>query len=199
MFDDLPPVDGHVTIRIEQPRLQVRQKLMEALARERIILELWGPLVPNEFDFGATTRDLWELWCAEVGELRAPPPRPTPRNYQETADALDLFQRAVDALPDSTPPTPPLAPRLTLDRDTLTVTLDGESYTLEDPTTFLLYAAVVEAEQPPITADTIRGKVKGLNGSKAVVKRIASLPDSLRQIIKSAPGRGYWFQLPPLS
>jgi hypothetical protein len=75
------------------------------------------------------TRDLWEMWRAEVGERRAPPERPTPKNYQDAADALDLFQRAVDALPDSTPPaastaTPPAPPLPSLtddDRYILTV------------------------------------------------------------------------------
>jgi hypothetical protein len=107
MSDDLPPVDGHIaaTVESEQSRpSQVRQKLMEALARERLILEQWRHQAPSVFDFGAATRDLWELWRAEVGELRAPPPRPTPRNYQDAADAFDLFQRAVDALPDLTLP-----------------------------------------------------------------------------------------------
>jgi hypothetical protein len=105
MSDDLLPVDGHAAAaKSKQPRSsQVRERLMEALAQERLILEQWRQQAPSVFDFGATTRDLWELWRAEVGELRAPPPRPTPRNYQDAANALDLFQRAVDTLPESTP------------------------------------------------------------------------------------------------
>jgi hypothetical protein len=47
----------------------------------------------------------------------------------------------VEALQGFLPP-PATDPRLTLDRDTLTVTLDGESYTLEEPTAFLLYKAM---------------------------------------------------------
>jgi hypothetical protein len=107
--------------------------------------------------------------------------------------ALEAFLPPVDA---KGPPND--NPRLTFDRDTLTVTLDGEPYTLEDPTAFQLYKVIVEAEQPPITGDTIRSKVRGLNGSKAVTKRLDSLPDALRQTIKGAPGRGYWLQLPPM-
>jgi len=97
MSDDLPPAES------EQSRLSVRQKMMEALARERLILEQWRQQAPSVFDFDAATRDLWELWRAEVGELRAPPPRPTPGNHQEAAEAIDLFQRAVDELAEPPP------------------------------------------------------------------------------------------------
>jgi hypothetical protein len=83
-----------------------RQKLMDALAEERRILQLSKKTLPTEFDYAAATRDLWELWRAEVGLHKAPPekPRPAPSNYQEAADALDLFQRAVEALPETPAP-----------------------------------------------------------------------------------------------
>ena len=53
-------------------------------------------------------RDLLELWRAEVGPLKALPEMPGATNYHEAAAALDVFQRAVEKLSDSSPSeTPP--------------------------------------------------------------------------------------------
>lgn len=90
---------------------------------------------------------------------------------------------------------PPSA-RLTFDDATLTVTLDGTSYPLGDPKAFLLYKAIATAEHPPLTNRQIRGRVRGLNATKAVPKRLKTLPEALQETI-STNKSGHWLQLPP--
>jgi hypothetical protein len=87
-----------------------RQKLIEAIEQERRILNAWGKnRSPKDYDFSGHICDLLELWRAEVGPLKAPPEMPGATNYHEAAAALDVFQRAVEKLSDSSPSEPPPA------------------------------------------------------------------------------------------
>jgi len=114
MSDDLPPVDGRVLPNDARRLAAARQRLIEAIEQERRIHSAWGKnRSPKDYDFSAHIRDLLELWRAEVGPLKAPPEMPGATNYHEAAAALDVFQRAVEKLSDSSPSAPPAGSTVT--------------------------------------------------------------------------------------
>jgi hypothetical protein len=87
------------------------------------------------------------------------------------------------------------SPRLLFDQETLTITLDGQPYQLDDPRAFSLYRAISEASPDLITRPAIRLAVKGLQGDKTIPNKINSLPEALRDTVESDT-RGYWIVLP---
>jgi hypothetical protein len=86
--------------------------------------------------------------------------------------------------------------RLRFDQDTYTVTLDGDTFKVNNPKAFLVLRTVAEAGGP-ITRAALRGKVRGINGNKAVNTMRKSLPPPLAEILKSGPD-GFRIELPAL-
>ena len=82
-------------------------------------------------------------------------------------------------------PDPPTGARLTFDEQTWTVTLDGVSYHVDDPKAFLVYRAIAEAEQQPVTNATIRSVVRGVAGRKAIRRQLDRLPPALLETIST--------------
>jgi hypothetical protein len=100
-------VERHVHPDDARRLAAARQKLIKAIENERLILDAFRKQAPKDFDFSGHIPDLWELWRAEVGTLKAAPELPKATNYPEAAAALDVFQHAVEKLAESSPCGPP--------------------------------------------------------------------------------------------
>jgi hypothetical protein len=106
-----------------------------------------------------------------------------------------LHSLAAAAEGGAAPDAPPTG-RLQFDAETLTVTLDGTAYRLEDPKVFRVYRAIAEAEQPPITNGQIQNLKLGVQGGKGVSRRLAALPQPLRATVRTKTN-GHALVLPP--
>src|SRR5262249_6398397 len=96
----------------------------------------------------------------------------------------------------------PVQPRLTVDRDTRTILLDGKPVLVEDLLSFRAFAALVEAHnenQTPINRFDLY-KRAGLGNEEPRPDRLwKNLPTELRDLIDSkvGPGGGISIRLPP--
>jgi hypothetical protein len=98
-------------------------------------------------------------------------------------------------------PEPP--ERLTFDRESRTVTLDGTPYPRLDPTAFDLLETIWTLQQEEVR----RGRPGVVSGpdlllcrrlkGKNIPREIKKLPEGLQEIIKGGPGSGRWVALPP--
>ncbi len=87
--------------------------------------------------------------------------------------------------------------RLSFDPETMTITLDGKHYRIDDPKVFAVYRAI--ADRGPdatwiIKADIAR-KVRAVAGSKTIPCLLNKLPRELRTTVKTST-RGYALHLP---
>jgi hypothetical protein len=89
----------------------------------------------------------------------------------------------------------PFAGRLTLDRATMTATLDGKAYPIEDAAGFGLFEALFEANGALTPSYRIK-KLPGCRGrhDRVINRHLAALRHIIRS--KSGPGGGYWICLP---
>jgi hypothetical protein len=85
--------------------------------------------------------------------------------------------------------------RVTLDDDSLTVTLDGTPYKVPDPAAYAVYKAILQRDRPRITKAGIRGKVKGVKGQKTIPRLIETLPKALQDTVRWNT-HGFWHELP---
>jgi hypothetical protein len=112
----------------------------------------------------------------------------TPGEWLGAARALD------DTLNDikgrlSTPGTGKklsVSERLTIDVPSRIVTLDGTTYAVADLKTLLIYQAIAEAPNPPITNGDIQQVVRGVKGHRVIAERIKTLPDALQATIETS-------------
>jgi hypothetical protein len=91
------------------------------------------------------------------------------------------------------PPIPP--PRLILDQESKTITLDGTPYPGIDPVAFQIFEAIWNADPKKVSSTTLL-KLPGLRG-KNISRELKKLPEDLRILVQGAPGSGYWMELPP--
>jgi hypothetical protein len=88
--------------------------------------------------------------------------------------------------------------RITSDRATMTVTLDGHEYRFTHPGAFAVVERLISANFGPVSTDELRT----LPGCKVRIDQLINnhVPEGLRGVIKSQSGPigGYWIQLPPL-
>jgi hypothetical protein len=91
----------------------------------------------------------------------------------------------------------PAPERLYLDSLTQTVTLDGETISIENPKAFRLYKAIAEMAGKPITRRDIRAKYPNeFRGDKKIRNLLNSLPEALSDTVESG-FNGYWLRLSP--
>jgi hypothetical protein len=118
------------------------------------------------------------------------------------------FKSAVERLRDlvdqqtATPSNPPgpaedgaTSPRLVIEPDSKTATLDGVTYAGLDPDGICILHALHEANERVVTGDELRS-LPGLKG-KRIDRCRKRLPATLQQIVRSETGKGYWIELPP--
>jgi hypothetical protein len=86
-------------------------------------------------------------------------------------------------------------PQLRLDDLRLKIHLGKQVWIIQDPKAYQLFKAIHMAAPAKITATTLRLKVSGVKGSKAVRTHLANLPDDPRSWIHRDRG-GYWLRLP---
>jgi hypothetical protein len=86
--------------------------------------------------------------------------------------------------------------RLSFNKLTWTVTLDGKPEQIQDPKAFAVYKAIADKKGGIITKAEIRGLVPGTRGQKTIRTLLDSLPRRLRSTVKTLCGRGYALQLP---
>jgi hypothetical protein len=106
-------------------------------------------------------------------------------------DRLDAIRSDLDLLPH--PRASKSLPRLTLDPDSRTITVDGKSHPAIDPTAFLIFDALWEASPGKLSSIDLH-KQRALGG-KNISRELKKLPKALRILVKSAGGSGYWIQL----
>jgi hypothetical protein len=84
--------------------------------------------------------------------------------------------------------------RLHFDDTTLTISLDGESYSISNSKAYWLYKTIAQAKGP-ITRKSIRAEIKqGLRGNRTIPGTLNSLPCDLRVTIQS-DSQGYHLRL----
>jgi hypothetical protein len=113
-------------------------------------------------------------------------------NFADMRQSLELeFSAALEAFPSP--------PRLSVDLDTNTITLDGVPYTSLDPRAVRLIDALRQAGGVPMSRKDLSDQVPGCKGGEKAVRRAETcLPEGLRRLIKSVEGKGTWLELPPL-
>jgi hypothetical protein len=84
--------------------------------------------------------------------------------------------------------------RLTINLESNAVTLDGKHYASLDPGAVRILQAIHGAGST-ITSIELQA-VRGCKG-KRIDRYLRKLPAPLRQIVRSATGKGYWIELPP--
>jgi hypothetical protein len=110
--------------------------------------------------------------------------------------ALDTIRDAAATILAGAPP--PQLDRLTFDDDTLTVTLDGTRYKVDNPKAYEVYKVIVRRDDnSPITKPKIRAKVKQVAGQKTIPNLLDTLPPALRRTVR-VDTRGYWRELPEI-
>src|SRR5262249_54743850 len=121
-------------------------------------------------------------WAA--GQLVPPPDigQPAPPEKAGRAKGLGGVSQGDDEATETQRRQP--EGRLVFDLATLTVTLDGKEHHIEEIKAFLVYKAIAEAKQPPITNTEIQEQVKGVKGRHAIRRRIDSLPPGLCRTVK---------------
>src|SRR5262249_43607132 len=139
-------------------------------------------------------RELWELWRRELVEIAAPPPRPNATNYHEARDALDLFHRAVEGLPDDEPsPVPPaVAPapkRLTVSIECRTVTLDDQTFDVPSAQAVRWLKVLSDHPGEWIAAPELKKYDPNLEGARTDRLK-TQLPDPVQALIDSETGKG---------
>jgi hypothetical protein len=187
-----------------RPRAALIPKRPVPLARRR---RAPGDVSPDD----SWWDDVVDLWH-EVGLQGAPPVEPDAedatawlrRHVAGVARAALAGLRGIDAslraLPaggaaDRTPCSGKgTAPRLSFHNDTYSVDLDGRRYEVTDPIPFHILNALADAPPPGLTQTDLQ-KLPGLRG-KNIRRELAKLPPALSALIRSAPGRGRWLQLP---
>jgi hypothetical protein len=87
--------------------------------------------------------------------------------------------------------------RLSLDRQTQTVTLDGNRHQITDPKAFAVYQAIASSCPVPLTKGALQARVAGCKGDKKIRQLLNGLPEQLRETVHSGPN-GYWLKLDPL-
>jgi hypothetical protein len=150
------------------------------------------PVVPvhEVFKCPMTMEHLGEHWreatVATLREVLADLPDHGPPHLAERIRLeYNLAARAVGASATATP-------RVSLDRDTQTVILDGKPYKVENARAFAVYQVIVENRPHPIIAALIGERVRGSRGKRAVKANINRLPAPLRDTVQSGTA-GYWF------
>jgi hypothetical protein len=120
-------------------------------------------------------------------------------------ETLELIRADLDQLPHprrlahpgGTPAAPTPPPRLILDQQSKTITLNGTPYPEIDPVAFRLFEAIWKADPQRVSSKKLF-IIPGLYG-KNVTRELRKLPEDLRDLVKSAGGSGYWIELPPPS
>ena len=84
--------------------------------------------------------------------------------------------------------------RLTIDLESKAATLDGKEYCSLDPDAVRILQAIHRVCRT-ITGPELQ-EVPGCKG-KRIDRCLDKLPAPLRQIVRSATGKGYWIELPP--
>jgi hypothetical protein len=119
-----------------------------------------------------------------------PGPAPTNDQLHEAgalvAGHLGLLREVVSAGAKEIPP------RLAFDPQSQTVTLDGKEYAVADPRAFRVYRVIAEAQDPPVTNAEIQRAVRGLEGRKAVRRRLNLLPAALRATVRTTTKGHRW-------
>jgi hypothetical protein len=90
------------------------------------------------------------------------------------------------------------AERLLFDEATLTITLDGKAFPIDDGKPFAIYRYIWEKSSPtkPVTNIDIRAHVKGLEAQNAIANHLKMLPPALYATIVPVPGVGKYILLP---
>jgi hypothetical protein len=165
----------------------VKRKLIDAVRQEQLTLLLLASSA-TAVDWSAGIHELWELWRGELRETVAPPPRPDATNYHEARDALDLFHRAVEELPDDEPPSAP-PKRLIVSIECLTVTLDDQTYEVDSLQAVRWMKVLSEHPGVWLTPTDVAGYDPELDGAR--LDRLKKfIPISVRDLIDSKTGRG---------
>jgi hypothetical protein len=80
---------------------------------------------------------------------------------------------------------PFVSERLVIDPRTRTVTLDGTPYPVDDLKTLLVYKAIAEVTNPPVTNAQIMQAVRGVKGHKVIAQRLKTLPPILGATVET--------------
>jgi hypothetical protein len=147
-----------------------------------------------------------EKW-RRLGEANARGPVPDDKGNPAVVAELGAFRDFVagrfGSPPGPAPRTtgrggaaPPPPRRLVFDDDTLTVTLDGKPHKVDGPKAYRVFKVIVGRDDPAITKQQIRARVKGVNGQKTISALIKTLPPALKSAVKWGT-RGYFHELPP--
>jgi hypothetical protein len=168
------------------------------------IREAGTPLEP--FAVGASiVRTAWEgLRTVARSTQRTFPPEPTHvRNPAEARSGLDTIENWCRGPTPDAQPAAPTGPRITYDRDTTTVCLDGHHLRVKNRLTFRVFSALVEAHntgRTPINRFDLFVAAKLENKDPRPERLWQNLPAQLRTLIQSdaTPNGGSSLCLPPL-
>jgi hypothetical protein len=115
-----------------------------------------------------------------------------PRAAQEIIDELRLIRELLESAQSHAQNR-----RLQCDPETLSVSLDGRTFALDDPRVFMVFSTIAEAVPRAMTKARIRARNpgQGLNGAKTIPTLLKQLPPELRGILHA--GRfGYFIRVP---
>jgi hypothetical protein len=144
-------------------------------------------------------RALPPSWQAEIDQrwqrLDVPPAqRPQLSNATTCADLVDGVRDWI--VPYLTRNYLRTLPRLILDKETFTITLDGHSFPDLDPVAFLIIEALWEARPTGMSSGELE-KLPGLCGKK-FSRELHKLPPALRDLVKGVPGYLRYIRLPEI-
>jgi hypothetical protein len=109
-----------------------------------------------------------------------------------SAQAITITEQIIEA---GRSPLPPTVKRPLLDDASQTVLLDGRAFVITDPTAYLFFKVIVDAQGAVVSPADFAGNRK--LRSKRIGRYKSKWPRSLRAIIQAKAGRGHWLRLPP--
>jgi hypothetical protein len=124
---------------------------------------------------------------------------PLRKQFKAAVERLSELMDQRDAVPSQPVKEAELeaaSPRLVIEPDSKTATLDGVIYASLQPDGILILQALLEADGRVMTGDDLRS-LPGLKG-KRIDRCYRRLPPALQQIVRTETGKGYWIELPGL-
>jgi hypothetical protein len=86
--------------------------------------------------------------------------------------------------------------RLTFDDETMTITLDGRSFRIEEPKAYRIVKLLQKRLGQTTTRANIRAEIHQMQGTNMVREMINTLPKKIQDCIGSNTRNGYWLVLP---